>query len=278
MLRYKALIIISGILAVVLLFNLPKGIIKAEDKKLASAPATTTKKEKEPTTEASHNQPLGASEVALIQGMKDRLNRTSQSSKKIRLLDSLSTLFEVFNKYDSSAYYSELKAQLDPSYTSWVETGEAYYKAFSFAVGTDKAEFAAEKAREYFGKALQKKPSDPELKSKMAMTYVSSPEPMKGILMLREVLKENPDNRSALFNLGVLSMQSGQYDKAIERFERVRQLYPKDGEAVFYLGMSYFQSSDKENARKYLTLAKNINTDPAILESADSMLKELEKM
>ncbi|MBY0427032.1 MAG: tetratricopeptide repeat protein [Cytophagales bacterium] len=276
MLRYKAIIIVSGILIVALLFNLPKGIIKAEDKKLATT--TSNKKEETATPESSHNQPMSASEVALIQGMKARYIREVSTPKKILLLDSLSLLFEVFNKYDSSAYYAEVKAQLSPSYSTWVQAGEAYYKTFSFAVGTDKAESSAEKAREYFGKVLEKKPSDPEIKSKMAMTYVSSPEPMKGILMLREVLKENPDNRSALFNLGILSMQSGQYDKAIERFERVMQLYPKDGEAVFYLGMSYFQSSEKENAKKYLNLAKSINTDPAILESADGMLKELEKM
>lgn len=277
MIRYKAIIIISGILAVVLLFNLPKGIIKAEEKKLTSAPVAP-KKEENTSAEASHNQPLGASELALIQQMKDKISLASGKSTKIKLLDSLATLFEVFNKYDSAANYVELKTQLDPNYNSWVESGEAYYKAFSFAVGTDKAEYSAQKAREYFEKALSKKPSDPELKSKMAMTYVSSPEPMKGILMLREVLKENPDNRSALFNLGVLSMQSGQFDKAVERFEKIIKLYPKDGEAVFYLGMSYFQSSDKENASKFLNLAKNMNTDPAILESAESMLKELEKM
>jgi tetratricopeptide (TPR) repeat protein len=277
MIRYKAIIVISGILAVVLLFNLPKGIIKAEEKKLVSTPSAP-KKEENKTPEDSHNQPMGASEVALIQGMKDRIDQSSKSETKIKLLDSLATLFEVFNKYDSSAYYVEQKSQLNPTLSSWIETGEAYYKAFSFAVGTDKAEYSAEKTREYFGKALSKKPSDPEIKSKMAMTYVSSPEPMKGILMLREVLKDNPDNRSALFNLGILSMQSGQYDKAVERFERIIKLYPTDGEAVFYLGMSYFQSSDKGNASKFLNLAKKVNTDPAILESADGMLKELEKM
>ena len=40
---------------------------------------------------------------------------------------------------------------------------------------------------------------------------------MQGIMMLREVLEEDPKNELALFNMGMLSIQSGQYDKAVER-------------------------------------------------------------
>ncbi|MEZ4938921.1 MAG: hypothetical protein R2799_15135 [Crocinitomicaceae bacterium] len=43
--------------------------------------------------------------------------------------------------------------------------------------------------------------------------------PMVGIGMLKEVLKEDPENKYAIWTLGTFSQQSGQHEKAIQRFE-----------------------------------------------------------
>ena len=56
---------------------------------------------------------------------------------------------------------------------------------------------------------------------------------MQGILLIREVLKSEPENTFAIMSLGKLSIQSGQYDKAIERFRQVLDLQKDNIEAKF---------------------------------------------
>ena len=64
---------------------------------------------------------------------------------------------------------------------------------------------------------LSKSPLD--LKVEKAITLVqTSGAPMQGISLLKEVLEEDPEHKEAIWQLGMFSMQSGQYQKAIERF------------------------------------------------------------
>lgn len=58
-----------------------------------------------------------------------------------------------------------------------------------------------------------------------ALRKVQSGEnPMEGVMMLREILEEDPENLDATYALGMLSMQSKQYEKAVDRFKRVLEL------------------------------------------------------
>ena len=49
-------------------------------------------------------------------------------------------------------------------------------------------------------------------------------QPMRGIMMLREVLDKDNSNNSALLALGLFSIQSGQFDKAADRFASIKYL------------------------------------------------------
>jgi Flp pilus assembly protein TadD len=52
----------------------------------------------------------------------------------------------------------------------------------------------------------------------------------QGIFKLRDVLKKDPENVKALYHMGLLSIESGQFDKAIERFEKLILLRPENQE------------------------------------------------
>jgi len=107
------------------------------------------------------------------------------------------------------------------------------------------------------------------------MTYVTTTNPMQGIAMLREVLEENPNHIKATENLGLLSIQSRQYDKAVVRFEKLVQLTPNDVSAHLYLGVSYKETGAKEKARKELEFVFDNATDPALKDAAKEYLKGL---
>jgi len=164
---------------------------------------------------------------------------------------------------------------LAPTTSNLLRAGNGYYDAFGFAVDMQKASGLGEKAREYYQKVIEANPGVLEAKTKMAMTYVATPNPMQGIRLLREVLAEDPKNELALFNLGLLSMRSNQYDKAIERFKQIIGMNPDNMQAQYYLGVSYAESGKKEEARKILNLVKQREPDPAVQASVDEYLQKL---
>ena len=75
---------------------------------------------------------------------------------------------------------------------------------------------------------------------------------MQGITMLREVLAEDPKNESALFNMGMLSIQSGQYEKAVERLEELVKINPNHTQGHLLLGIALMNTGDKARARHNL--------------------------
>ena len=54
-------------------------------------------------------------------------------------------------------------------------------------------------------------------------------------MLLREAVSADSTNLEAQLNLGFFSMQSGQYDKAVSRFEKVLAIQPDLYEVQIYL-------------------------------------------
>jgi cytochrome c-type biogenesis protein CcmH/NrfG len=104
---------------------------------------------------------------------------------------------------------------------------------------------------------------------------VSSSNPMQGITMLREILEQDPTNESALFNMGVLSMQSGQYKMAVQRFEELVANHPRNIEGQFFLGVSYYESKQQNKAKTQLQLVRDMTDDPQILAGVENYLDRL---
>jgi cytochrome c-type biogenesis protein CcmH/NrfG len=93
--------------------------------------------------------------------------------------------------------------------------------------------------------------------------------------MLRSVLEEYPDNQTAVYNLGVLSMQTGQFELAAERFEKLLELDSTNIQGEYYLAVCYYETGNKEEAKALFEKLKNTGSDPVIVQSADEYLKEL---
>jgi outer membrane protein len=103
----------------------------------------------------------------------------------------------------------------------------------------------------------------------------SGSDPMKGILKLRKIAEDDPDNVEAQFYLGIFSVQSGQLKKAITRLTKVLELDHEYAEAYFYLGHSYSGLDSIglaiENFEQYIAL---INDEKRI-EEVEKHIKEL---
>lgn len=119
---------------------------------------------------------------------------------------------------------------------------------------------------------------DPKrLRTAEAVALVNGQEPMRGIMMLREIVEEDPTNAEAHWHLGLFSVQSGQYDKALERFKKVVELDPEGfPDAWFYLGRTYATLDSIDQAIASLTHYRTLVEDTAIAHGVDRFLRELE--
>lgn len=273
--RSQLILIALGIIAVGGLYVLPSVVVDNESK------ADAVSQENE-STAASSADPVAMHEAELSPDQRLQINtlklQIAENSSKEELKSSaeeIAGIYQELGKYDSAGYYLSLAAdqQSDPDLAE--KAGNAYYEAFSFALDPEKVSYTAEQTRKYLSQALDNDPTRMDLKTKIAMTYVSSSNPMQGITMLREILEEDPQNEDGLFNMGVLSMQSGQYKRATERFEELIQYHPDNLQGQFYLGVSYFEAKQKNKAKAQFEKVKTMTDDEMILGSIESYLDKL---
>lgn len=73
-------------------------------------------------------------------------------------------------------------------------------------------------------------------------------EVMRPIMLLRDVVEKQPDNPDAIYYLGKLAIESGQYEKAIERFKKLVSLQPQNPENYLELSEIYrMMGNEKES-------------------------------
>lgn len=268
-------VLLAAVLLIVGLALMPRAVVKNNNKQMEAEATTSDASTSEETQTNSHAKALPEKEQKEINGLKDLFVDAKEEKTKLTYLNQLIDAYKKVNRYDSAAYYAEQFADEFPSEIYLLKAGDLYYEAFTFALDAQKIERLGVKTREVLQKYQEKKPEDLDAKVKIGMTYVSSSSPMQGIMMLREVIQEDPNHRLGLFNLGVLSMQSGQFDKAVGRFEKLVELDSKDIQSRFYLGLSYKETGQKAKAIEHLTYVKENESNPEILSTVDKYLAEL---
>lgn len=267
MLKTRILLIVGSALVIWLIFLLPKVVVN-NDSTIDAGTGNST----------AENNDVHASvppEVSkAIASLRGEIGERWPKEKNAIFADSLAKLYATAGKFDSAAWYAEEASKVFNTKESWLKTGEQYYQAYSFALDQNKQNELANKAQEFYKKVLEVDPRNLEVKTKMAMTYLSS-SPMQGVTMLREVLAEDPENELALLNMGMLSIQSGQYQRAVERLQELVQINPNHTQGQLLLGIALMNVGDKARARQQFEKVKEINDDPAVQATVDSYLQDL---
>lgn len=274
--KIQLVLIGLGITSVAALYLLPKVVVDndATGAKMENGAADSSATS-DPISDSHENELSSQNRVQANQLIQKFLTAPSPE-EKVTAAQVLAGIYKEEGLFDSAAYYWTSAAEVWPDNLFLIEeAGKANYEAFSFALDKVKVEALATKTRNFLGQVLEKDPSRLDLKTKIAMTYVSSANPMQGITLLREVLAEDPKNEDGLFNMGVLSMQSGQYNRAVERFEELVKVHPQNLQGQFYLGVSYFESKEKNKAKAQFEVVQKMTQDPMILSSVQGYLDKL---
>ena len=273
--KTQLILIVVGVLAIAGLYALPSVVVDNEGQADGISQENSAASSESTEAIAMHEPELTPDQQLQINTLKLRVNEDSSSEDLVSSSEELAGIYQEIGKYDSAGYYLELAYENTPSTELAEKAGNAYYEAFSFALDQDKVNHTAEQTRKYLNMVLDNDPTRLDLKTKIAMTYVSSSNPMQGITMLREILEEDPQNEDGLFNMGILSMQSGQYKRATERFEELVEYHPDNLQGQFYLGVSYFEANQKNKAKAQFEKVKELTDDPAITGTVDTYLDQL---
>jgi len=262
MTKSQALLSVAAILLTFLLFSLPKSVVDTKTKSQVTSPSQ------------AHNKTAKTEQSNELISLRTAFEKASLPQKK-PILDSLVVLFKKQNFYDSAAHYTEKWATASANFDDLLLAADLYYEAASFAVDAQKKDFLAKKALDMYQNLLQKKPNDLDLKVKTGMSQTLTADPMKGILAIREVLQNNPKHELALYQMGILSIESGQWDKAIERFETLLSVNPAHAEAHFLLGKGLVEKKQIQEAKTHFEFVSKNAKDSTLRKVANDALLEL---
>jgi tetratricopeptide (TPR) repeat protein len=211
----------------------------------------------------------------------EQQNRLSQleADKSTTGLQNLIVLWDSLNNQLVSAYYMEQYATQLPSEKTWMAAGGKYYTFASLNNDSLLIAQAATRAKKAFEKVITLNPNNLDAQTAMAAIIVQiDQDVMKGVGILKDVVAKDSNNVQAIFTLGMLSIQSGQFDKAEERFQKLIQLQPFNPEYYFYLGEVYAKAGNTAKAIKTYETCKTLLKDEAAKKEIETLIQKLKNI
>jgi len=218
---------------------------------------------------------ISAALVADISKLEKEVNAAS-GDEKVELQKQLASKWDDVNQPGAAAFYYEDVAKAQPSYANWLLTGDRFTEGYQNDRDSTVTVGLVNKAIGAYTKALALDTASLDAKTGLGVAYVSGTQnPMQGIQLLLGVVKKDPKNVKANTNLGMFSMKSGQFQKAVERFRTVIEVKPTP-EAWFYLGTSFENLGQKSEAIIAYKKSKELAADPSLTNFIDRKIKELD--
>lgn len=175
----------------------------------------------------------------------------------------------------AATYYQEL-AEKENSEKSWLLAGNTFLKGARNSSDSALTMLGVEKAAGAFEKALAQNSGSLEARNSLALCLAQQgTDVMRAVQLLKDVLKQDSNNVQATFTLGMLSVQSGQYDKAVQRFEKLKALQPFNVEYYYYLADIYNRMGDKQKAIRELEIGRSLLKDEQEKKSIDELIKDI---
>jgi tetratricopeptide (TPR) repeat protein len=185
--------------------------------------------------------------------------------------------------FEPYVYYLSEAAKLENSEKNLTFAAQLILNNLRFEQDEAKLHWQTALAVELFEKAILINPGNDDLKIGLGSCYIfgngrsgGTEATMKGIQQLLAVARKDSTNMKAQMMLGLGGLVSGQYDKAIERLNKVVAAQPNNMEAVEYLSNAYAAAGKKTEAVKWLKVMRRMDDNPEFLKEVDARIKSLE--
>jgi len=271
------------------LYHLPvKGLTKAKDDGHANTPKVTTRPTANVTLETvstGAKMVIGSALSAGINNLEGQLKNASGTAQ-LDLQKKLARQWDDVNQPAPAAFYYQAVATKENTFADWMAAGNHFNDAFKLTQDTTAQPAFVNNAITCFKNAVQLQPQNLEAKTGLGVAYVNQTSlgitdpdggsPMQGIMLLLDVVKQDPNNRNANLSLGMFAMKSGQYEKAVQRFKTILA-QKEEVEPYFYLAESYKQLGMKKEAIAAYQKCKEMVPDQAFDQRIDEYIKELKQ-
>ena len=181
--------------------------------------------------------------MATLATLEDRLQSQTDDEERNDLLEQLAgEWYQAGHPAISGIYAKQIAENLN--------TEEAWsIAATTFSIclrqeGNDEKtrQFCASQAEQSYQSVISLAPDNVENRINLALTYTDAPpknNPMKGILMLRDLEANYPNEVGVYTTLAQLAIKTGQLEKAAERLEKAAELEPNNVDALCPLARVY---------------------------------------
>lgn len=189
---------------------------------------------------------------ATLGSLEDELRATETEEAKRPLYEKMAGEWYRAGHPAISGHYAQLIAeQLDTVASAWSTVGTTFSICVQQAEEEKEKTFCTQRAIKAYQAAISLKPTELDNRLNLALTYTYNPpadNPMQGILMLRELEQQFPDDARVLVTLAQLAIKTNQFERAGERLAKAVELDPTNAEAHCLLGRVQETLGQKENA------------------------------
>lgn len=277
----RILLAAGGLIVLLVLFLFGKTTITKSDFPHAAEPEIPLFNIEAAITK--QKQQLTPSQLIYVSKLENDIARGDLKKQSQQQLTQLADFWKdstgIFFPY---AYYLSEAAKLDNSEKNLTFAARLILANMRREDSVALKSWEAETAASLFERALKLDPDNADLKVGLGSCYVygqgmigDPQQTMKGIQQLLDVVRKDSSNMQAQLVLGVGAVISRQYDKAVERLNKVVSFDPHNLEAVSWLADAYAGSGDKINAIKWYTQTKHLVNNPEFSKEIDERIKAL---
>lgn len=211
-----------------------------------------------------------------VKTIENELTAIRDSSQMAAVFTRLSGVWKRNHMPHPAAHYLAKAAKLENSEKKLTFAGQIFLRLMEEEHSPSMQAWEAGEAVSCLEQSLKLDPDNEEAKLALATGYIQGTgEPMRGVQILLAITREKPDDVPANMLLGRMSIQSGQLDKAIARFETVLKVEPENKEALYFLAQAYEGKGNKVKAIEMLEKCKRVVNNPEFSRDIDAKISTL---
>ena len=211
-----------------------------------------------------------------VKTIENELAAIGDSSRMAAVFIRLAGVYERGGANALAAFYTGKAGKLDKSAKTLTFAGQLFLGFAESESSPSVRQWEAEQTMALLEQSEALDANNEDTKLALATAYIEmSGEPMKGVGILRGIVAEKPNDVPANMLLGRMSIQSGQFEKAVGRFETVLKQEPGNSEAMYFLAQAYEGAGDKQKAIALLIKCKETVNKPDFSKEIDRKINSL---
>ncbi|MEL7222242.1 MAG: hypothetical protein AAGJ93_13040, partial [Bacteroidota bacterium] len=202
---------------------------------------------------AAHDA-LPSDQWSTIQAWVEEVNSATSDSVKIAYLKQIAGSWYANGHPAISGHYAQEIAEIEGTEEAWSIAGTTFAICLQKDGDQKVKTFCQEKGIQALENAISLNPSEDSYRVNLALLYTDFPppnEPMKGVLMLRELEEMFPESALVLTSLAQLAIRTGQFERATQRLAQALELEPNNKKAVCLMAQAQAGVGNQAEAQAF---------------------------